>query len=72
MTFDLTGAVVPVLSAGAVKLGVLACAEAYTAYNGARIDARFVTAPQVADALESGQPGAAVVIAPYRGRKRLE
>ena len=66
MAFDLKGAIVPVLSAGAVRLGVLACAKVFMDFYSVRIDIRFATAPQVADAVESGQSGVAVVIAPYR------
>jgi molybdate transport system substrate-binding protein len=65
MTFDLTGFVVPVLSAGAVRRGLLACAEAYTAEYGARVEARFATAPDLSEAVAAGTAGAAVVIAPY-------
>lgn len=65
MAFDFTGSVVPVLSAGAVRRGLLACAEAYTADYGARIDARFATAPELAEAVAAGKTGAAVIVAPY-------
>ena len=65
MAFDFTGSVVPVLSAGAVRRGLLACAEAYTAYYGAQVEARFATAPEVGEAMAAGKTGAAVVIAPY-------
>jgi molybdate transport system substrate-binding protein len=65
MTFDLTGSVVPVLSAGAVRRGLLACAEAYTAEYGARVEARFATAPELSEAVAAGRAGAAVIVAPY-------
>lgn len=66
MAFDLAGRVVPVLSAGAVRRGVLACAKEFMDFYSVRIDIRFATAPQVAAELDSGRAGAAVIIAPYR------
>lgn len=66
MAFNLAGAIIPVLSAGAVRRGVLACAQEFMDFYSARIDARFATAPQVSAELESGQEAAAVIIAPYR------
>jgi molybdate transport system substrate-binding protein len=65
MAFDFTGSVVPVLSAGAVRRGLVACAEAFTAYYGAQIEARFATAPEIAGAMAAGNTAAAAVIAPY-------
>ena len=53
-----------ILSAGAPKGGVRACAEAFTRDTGREVDVVFATAPVLRDRVERGEAEADIVIAP--------
>ncbi|UCH73389.1 MAG: substrate-binding domain-containing protein [Rhodospirillales bacterium] len=57
-------ATIRVLSAGAPKGGVSACAEAFTRKTGHKVDIVFATAPVLRGRVEGGETGADIVIAP--------
>lgn len=53
-----------ILSAGAPKAGVRACADAFTAETGREVGISFATAPVVRERVEAGEAGADIVVAP--------
>lgn len=53
-----------ILSAGAPKGGVSACAEAFTGSTGRRVDIVFATAPVLRERVNAGEADADIVIAP--------
>ncbi len=58
-TFDLK-----ILSAGALRIGVLQCVEAFSREAGCTVDVRFATSPVLRADVEGGSPDADVVISP--------
>lgn len=55
---------VRILSAGAPKAGVSACAEAFARESGQKVDISFATAPILRERIEAGEAGADIVVAP--------
>lgn len=60
------------LSAGAPKGGVNACAEAFFRETGIRIEITFVTAPVLRGKVEQGEADADIVVAPVANLKGFE
>lgn len=53
-----------ILSAGAPKAGIRACAAAFTAKTGREVDISFATAPVVRERIEAGRADADILVAP--------
>ena len=65
-------ATIRILSAGAPKGGVNACAEAFIGDTGKRVEITFATAPVLRGKVEQGATGADVVVAPVAHMKGFE
>ncbi len=61
-----------ILSAGAPKGGVGACAEAFMADGGAEVSVEFATAPVLRERVEGGAAEADLVVAPVADLERFE
>lgn len=62
---------VRILSAGAPKTGVRACAEAFAAQSGEPFEIEFATAPVIKERVTSGTADADVVVAPLPTMKEF-
>lgn len=61
-----------ILSAGAPKGGVGACAETFASSAGAEVSVEFATAPVLRERIESGRADADIVVAPVADLQRFE
>lgn len=57
-------ATIRILSAGAPKLGIGRCAEAFTRKTGTEVDVTFATAPVLRERAEGGETAADLLVAP--------
>lgn len=61
-----------ILSAGAPKTGVSACADAFTREAGQAVAVTFATAPVLRERIEAGQTDADIVVAPLGAMEAFE